>query len=152
LADAIIGNLGVPVHSDEAESYACPGARTNLKSDKHRMIQTPRVDGEVAGIDLFVESSQQPGDVATAITAVLPPHLALTLISNRGTQVWPTGSMFTDCVNQYRVRIEIRGGEQSRECDMHKVALAVSERIRVCSTEILMRYGGNPAYSLAQGQ
>jgi isocitrate dehydrogenase len=152
LADAIIGNLGVPAHNDEGRSDAVFASRTPSGSDKHRLIQTPRVEGEVVGIDLFVESDQQPAAVATAVSAVLPSHLTLTLISNRGTQVWPTGSTFTDCVNQYRVRIEIRGGEKSREYDMHKVALAVSERIRVCSTEILMRYGGNPAYSLAQGQ
>jgi isocitrate dehydrogenase len=152
LADAIIGNLGAPALGDEPRPDAGHANRTHVSTDKHRVIQSPRVVGEVAGIDLFVESDQQPGDVATAVSAVLPSHLSLTLISNRGTQVWPTGSMFTDCVNQYRVRVEVREGEQVREYDMHKVALAVSAGMRVCSTEILMRYGGNAAYSLAQGQ
>ena len=30
------------------------------------------------------------------------------MISNRGTQVWPTGSVFTECVDYYRVRFELK--------------------------------------------
>jgi len=152
LVDAIIGNLGVPAQGDEARSDTRRADTTTVMAEKHRVIQSPRVEGEVAGIDLFVESDEQPEHVANAVIAHLPTSVALTLISNRGTQVWPTGSMFTDCVNQYRLRVEVREGQKLREYDMHKVALAVAERMRVCSTEILMRYGGNPAYSLAQGQ
>lgn len=151
LTDAIIGNLEAPSHAleiQEGDSRAKP--RTSL--DRHRIIQTPSVKSEVAGIDLFVESDAQPGEIATKVGAILPPFCALTLISNRGTQVWPTGSMFTDCVNQYRVRVEIGKGHTACEYDMLAVALMVAEHIRVCSTEILMRFGGNSAYSLAQGQ
>jgi len=30
---------------------------------------------------------------------------------NRGTQVWPTGSIFTELVNEYRVRFEKKPGK-----------------------------------------
>jgi isocitrate dehydrogenase len=106
----------------------------------------------VAGIDIFVESGAQPGDIASAVQSVLPPWCRLTLISNRGTQVWPTGSLLTDCVNQHRLRIEISGEKPVNENDMLKVALLVGEKARVCSTEMLMRYDGAAAYSMAQGQ
>lgn len=152
LTDAIIANLAAVSHRPDATLGSPRAQRIGTPSDSHRIIQTPLVEGEVVGIDLFVESDQQPNDLAATVTTALPPHVALTLISNRGTQVWPTGSFFTDCVNQYRVRVEVRDQHKVCEYDMHKVALDVAERIRVCSTEILMRYGGTAAYSLAQGQ
>ncbi|MEN9846740.1 MAG: hypothetical protein RIS36_1887 [Pseudomonadota bacterium] len=152
LTDAIIAHLATISHKPDVPLDAIRAQRTGTPSGSHRIIQTPPVAGEVVGVDLFVESNQQPNDLALTVTDALPPHVALTLISNRGTQVWPTGSFFTDCVNQYRVRVEVREQHKVCEYDMHKVALDVAERIRVCSTEILMRYGGTAAYSLAQGQ
>lgn len=34
----------------------------------------------------------------------------LSLVSNRGTQVWPTGSVYTECVVYYPVRFELCEG------------------------------------------
>ncbi|MFO0415746.1 MAG: isocitrate dehydrogenase, partial [Pseudomonadota bacterium] len=68
------------------------------------------------------------------------------------TQVWPSGSLLTDCVNQYRVRVETSDGAATTNQEALALAVKVSEKIRVCSTEMLMRYNDIPAYSLAQGQ
>jgi hypothetical protein len=42
--------------------------------------------------------------------AAVDTPFRLTLISNRGTQVWPTGSVYTECVDYYRVRFELKDG------------------------------------------
>jgi isocitrate dehydrogenase len=69
----------------------------------------------------------------------------LTLISNRGTQVWPTGSVFTELVDYFRVRFELQGPA---------VALMdrVAEKFTVCSYELLRTFDGVRGYSMAQGQ
>lgn len=72
------------------------------------------------------------------------------MISNRGTQVWAEGSVFTDCVDHYRVRFEGSGPQPIPA--LLRLASAASERARLCSLEMLLTIGGRPAYSLAQGQ
>lgn len=149
---AIIANLGLkPSHSavsGQNGSYQPPAALPLM----NKMRETPARDAHVVGIDLFVESNQQPNIVADAIHPLLPSACKLTLISNRGTQVWPSGSVLTECVNQYRVRIEATEGASFTEQTLLGIALTVSEKVRVCSAEMLMKYNGVAGYSLAQGQ
>lgn len=149
---AIIAHLGstpksnVSVGTDGTYCQPAPHAAANS------IIESQRVPEKVVGIDLFVESNLQPSVLATAVQQLLSSRFKLTLVSNRGTQVWPTGSVLTDCVNQYRARIEIAPDTSSSVQELLGVAQHVAERIKVCSTEILMHYNGAPAYSLAQGQ
>ena len=74
------------------------------------------------------------------------------MISNRGTQVWPKGSVLTDCVNQYRLRIELKSGTSTELDAVLPIVASIHRVARVCSMESLLRLGGAPAYSLAQGQ
>ncbi|MBY0262844.1 MAG: NADP-dependent isocitrate dehydrogenase, partial [Phycisphaerales bacterium] len=79
----------------------------------------------------------------------------LTLISNRGTQVWPTGSVYTECVDYYRVRFELREGVLPGSIGQSRtVALMdkVAEKFVVCSYELLRTFDGIKGFSLAQGQ
>lgn len=49
----------------------------------------------------------------------------LTLISNRGTQVWPMGSVYTECADSCRVRFELREGASPGQFGQsHTVALS----------------------------
>lgn len=151
-AEAIIANLGnTPKYSAaHGKDSTARAERPHITSN--RLIESPRPSEAVAGVDLFVESTQQPNEVAKTIQGLLEPHQILTVISNRGTQVWPTGSLLTDCVNQYRVRVEINANTPATESEMLGVALRVAAHVRVCSTEMLMKYNDTAAYSLAQGQ
>lgn len=151
-AQAIIAHLGStprnhPLHGTDG-GYTPPATHAAVNT----ILESALVPEQVVGVDLFVESNHQPRDLASTIQGVLEDHQKLTLISNRGTQVWPSGSVLTDCVNQYRVRIEIGGDQGASERDMLTLALRVSEKVRVCSTEVLMNYRGAAAYTLAQGQ
>jgi isocitrate dehydrogenase len=79
----------------------------------------------------------------------------LTLISNRGTQVWPSGSVYTECVDYYRVRFELRDGVSPGAIGQSRaVALMdkIAEKFVVCSYELLRSFDGVRGYSLAQGQ
>ncbi len=115
-----------------------------------RMLVSPTPGAtSLRGVDVFLESPLTPDAVAHQLTG-LSDELRLTMISNRGTQVWPTGSTFTDCVNHYRVRFE---GDRAVSQQVLVTLLAqVAECFPLCSAEWLREVDGKPAYSLAQGQ
>ncbi|MFN7020725.1 MAG: isocitrate dehydrogenase, partial [Phycisphaerales bacterium] len=79
----------------------------------------------------------------------------LTLISNRGTQVWPTGSVYTECVDYYRVRFELKDPASAGTIGQARtVALLdkIAEKFTVCGYELLRLFDGVRGYSMAQGQ
>jgi isocitrate dehydrogenase len=73
-------------------------------------------------------------------------------ISNRGTQVWPTGSVFTNLINQFRCRFESIGEVPVTQTDILELYKMIITDYKVASTEVLNVWGGKKAYSLAQGQ
>ena len=73
-------------------------------------------------------------------------------ISNRGTQVWPTGSVYTNLVNQYNVRFESIDEIPLNQQDILGLYVSLSGDFRICSSELLLMLGDKRAYSLAQGQ
>ena len=76
----------------------------------------------------------------------------LITISNRGTQVWPKGSIFTNVVNQYRARFESEEDTPLTQTDISELYRLIMKDFKVCSLEILNMWAGKKAYSLAQGQ
>jgi isocitrate dehydrogenase len=117
------------------------------------VLQTQKTATErVVGIDLFVESDLPPDELAGRCLALVHAPYALTMISNRGTQVWPNGSRLTECVNQYRLRIELANSHQASQEGLLHVAIAIGGVARLCSTEMLLQLGERRAFSLAQGQ
>jgi isocitrate dehydrogenase len=110
----------------------------------------------VVGCDIYLDTPLSPVSVAEEMQRIAEDTpFKLTLISNRGTQVWPTGSVYTECVDYYRVRFELR--EEFRPGDIGQarcVALMdkIAEKFIVCSYELLRVFDGVKGYSLAQGQ
>jgi isocitrate dehydrogenase len=156
-AEVIISKLGSQpnynaVHGTDSDHSYNPTVRDRSFENQHRMLESPKATGKIVGVDLFVEINQQPSAVAAIVESLLEQPYRLTLISNRGTQVWPSGSLLTDCVNQYRLRIEAPSNSSPTDVDMLKVAVQLAKYMTVCSTELLMQYNGAPAYTLAQGQ
>jgi len=114
------------------------------------MRVTPAPESTVLrGVDVFLESGLSPKGVEAQLLE-LGAWLKLTLISNRGTQVTPVGSAYTDCVNHYRARFESEGPVSQHE--IVSQLGAVCERFRLCGAEWLREIDGARGYSLAQGQ
>jgi isocitrate dehydrogenase len=115
-----------------------------------RMHVSPAPEqSSLRGVDVFLESGLPPKQVEAQL-AELGGWLKLTMISNRGTQVSPVGSAYTDCVNHYRARFETTAPVSQHEI-VSQLA-AVSERFPLCGAEWLREINGAEAYSLAQGQ
>jgi isocitrate dehydrogenase len=106
----------------------------------------------IAGVDLFIESDERPLAIAKKCKRHGGVKFNLISISNRGTQVWPTGSVYTNLVNQYNVRFESIDDFPLTQQDVIGLYVSMSGNFKICSFELLNRWGDIKAYSLAQGQ
>ncbi|MHB8207916.1 NADP-dependent isocitrate dehydrogenase [Mucilaginibacter sp.] len=155
-ADAIIGNLG----KSPAKSPVIASEDTEVKSRvsqllKNKLTVTEGIKEEMVGVDIFVEAGNlQPNELAELAKKQLKynDNFDLVMISNRGTQVWPTGSIFTELVNEYRVRFEKKAGKDITQRELLHIAADFSQDAKICSVEFLMKFGGKIGYTLAQGQ
>ncbi|MBN8668965.1 MAG: NADP-dependent isocitrate dehydrogenase [Chitinophagales bacterium] len=153
-ADAIIGNLGKKPKVMPREVIAnMPGTPTPLKLDKNSMmVSKEKTPEHIVGVDLFIESDEQPEVIAAKCLRHAGVKFKLISISNRGTQVWPTGSLYTNLVNQYNARFESIDGEPLFQQDVIGLYVSMSGNFKICSFELLNQWDGKKAYSLAQGQ
>lgn len=151
-AGAIIDNLGKMPSQPVKEQQRSVEIQRNLPATNRMLIGRRERDRILNGADFFVESTLQPDEVAALFISVLDQRYTLTTISNRGTQVWPKGSRLTDLVNQYRVRVEKKEGVALTQQDLFGLAAGLSQKLYVCSVEMLLYLNGEAAYSKAQGQ
>jgi isocitrate dehydrogenase len=153
-ADAIIANFGKQPQLNGKELLEnMPATQTVFKLDKNPMLVSKEMEEEqIAGVDMFIESSEQPELIAKKCQRHAGVKFNLINVSNRGTQVWPTGSVFTNLVNQYNVRFESLDGSPLNQQDIIGLYVSLSGDFKICSLELLNTWGGKKAYSLAQGQ
>ena len=79
-------------------------------------------------------------------------RFACRLCAKAMSQVWPTGSVYTNLVNQYNARFESLDGEPLFQQDVIGLYVSLSGNFKICSLELLNSWGDKKAYSLAQGQ
>jgi isocitrate dehydrogenase len=150
-AETIAANLGKkpakPARKSSApdEAFQRPPA-----PNQRRMMETPIPSSKLVGADLFIGTHQDSNTLANTIQPLLPNGWKLVTMSNRGTQVWPTGSVYTECINQYRVRLESEIAIQQSE--IFEFCTRLAPLYTVCSVELLQYFGEERGYSLAQGQ
>ena len=157
---AIIKNLGnkpTTVAPTPVPEASTPALTRPPKPAGPQVIRTfKNLVRHVVGCDIYLDSPLSPLALAEEMQrACADTPFKLTLISNRGTQVWPTGSVYTECVDYYRVRFELKenvapGSFGQSRC----VALMdkIAESFTICSYELLRTFDGVKGYSLAQGQ
>lgn len=153
-AEAIINNFGQqPEHLPRPLLEDAPATPTIFKLDKNPMLTSDEEDyDKIIGADLFIESEEQPNFIAEKCLHHTLDLFKLITISNRGTQVWPKGSIFTNLVNQYRCRFESIGDQSVTQTDILELYKSMATDFKVCSTELLNMSGDKRMYSLAQGQ
>jgi len=109
------------------------------------------------GCDMYIDTLLTPLELAQRLERLAEGTLfKLTMISNRGTQVWPSGSPYTEIVDYYRVRFELRDPEKllGQIGQMPAVYLLekIAEKFIITDFQPLKYYDGKPGFSLAQGQ
>ncbi|KAI8812209.1 hypothetical protein BJ742DRAFT_793370 [Cladochytrium replicatum] len=155
-ADAVLDHIPPIARREVTELPPRAHALPEVVELKENIMQvTPgrnRANEFSGGFDIFVDSELLPGDLAQVLQKYATNGLKLTMISNRGTQVWPTGSVYTELVNHYRCRFELEEKGSKKESDLLQVVAEIGEAVRVCSLEMLLYLGDTPGFSKAQGQ
>ncbi|MEM9345471.1 MAG: NADP-dependent isocitrate dehydrogenase [Planctomycetota bacterium] len=126
-------------------------------------IETPApakpeaVNKEIIGVDVFLHwdrSDRDPNVLANYITAFVTPHFKLTMISNRGTKVWPHGAPETFCTDHWRCRFipteQNMPMTQAKLLDL--LRLLHEGKLNIIKTENLYNFDDKPGYSLGQGE
>ena len=153
-AQAVIDNFGKqPKHNPKPmlpNFYVTP---TNFKLTVHPMLVSDLNDQhKIVGVDFFIESEEQPQLIADKCLTHTSDLLKLVTITNRGTQVWPSGSIFTNLVNQYYCRFETVNDVALSQDNVIDLYRALAKDFKICSLEILNMWADKKGYSLAQGQ
>lgn len=153
-ANAVIANFGkMPQLGAKPTSPNKPITPTVFKLEKNPLIVSKEMQEEtIVGVDMFIESIEQPMEIAQKCLKHTLDIFKLITISNRGTQVWPKGSVFTNLVNQYFCRFESIGDVPLSQTDIIELYKRLSTDFKINSTELLNMWGDKKAYSLAQGQ
>ncbi|MFN8590383.1 MAG: NADP-dependent isocitrate dehydrogenase [Thermomicrobiales bacterium] len=113
---------------------------------------TPATRADV-GVDIFVEwdgDAESLGRSVEAIAAETP--LALKMISNRGTKVYPPTGAITACVDHWRCRFLGRNGAAPTSADILVLLDRLGQEHRWMHIERLQQFDGEAAYTAAQGE
>ncbi len=153
-AKIIIQNFGrQPQQGAKSFLSDKPVTETHFQLEKNSMMESAESSTEkIIGVDFFIESNEQPINIANKCLRHAGVKFKLINISNRGTQVWPTGSVYTNLVNQYNVRFESIDNIPLNQQDVLGLYVSLSGDFKICSSELLLLLGDKRAYSLAQGQ
>ena len=148
-ADAIIERIGARPEKLAAVSYGAASEAAKVPS----AVRPKPQKKEMVGIDVFVHWPHQDPDALGALMQKVdaPNTLALAMISNRGTKVWPDGMPETFKTDHWRCRYMFDGVGTHADISA-LVARLVDEGIDFIKTEHLYEFDGEPAYSLGQGQ
>jgi isocitrate dehydrogenase len=153
-AEAIIYNFGKkPNVNAKPVVPNKPGTPTPFKLQKNPMMVSNEPQNEdIMGVDMFLESDAQPDEIAKKCQRHAGVKFKLVNISNRGTQVWPTGSVYTNLVNLYNARFESLDDEPLNQQDVIGLYVSLSGNFKISSLELLNQWKDKKGYSLAQGQ
>jgi len=153
-AQAIIDNFGkLPKTNPRPQLNNFDFVPTNSKITANPMLEgSKKEERKIVGADIFIESNLQPNAIAEMAIKHETENLKLIIISNRGTQVWPTGSVYTNLVNQFRLRFETKEDNTVAQKDVINLYSSLSNDFSISSVETLNMWAGKKGYSLAQGQ
>lgn len=158
--DAIIKCLGKTPTTREATAVPDTSTPMHTRPERPRhntMMRTFETTRSVfVGCDIYLDTTVSPPELAERLQGIAASTpFKLTMMSNRGTQVWPTGSVYTEIVDYFRVRFELRDMHASAslgQSPIIKLLDKVAEKFFVTDFQPLKHYDGSPGYSLAQGQ
>lgn len=139
------------------------GRQSDYPSRTHRPLVLPEISREAArvepasrlkmGVDVFIETAEDVQVLAQGLEriAATTPY-RLSMISNRGTVVWPNTGGMTECIDHFRCRFIIDDRSKWSENSIFELLQSVSARYRWMHVEKLEEVDGVAGYSRAQGE
>jgi len=139
------------------------GKESCVPSRNHRAFELVRVttaDSDVhpgsrtkVGIDVFVESSDSPEQIAYTLTQVTKnTGFQLKMMSNRGIQVWPSRGVQPSVVDHFRCRFSVNDPAAWSDEMVLGLLAKVSPAYRWMHVEKLESHNGALGFTKAQGE
>lgn len=145
-AAAVAARMGQKPEKLKAAAYSAMG-QMSLKAPS----APPAAKRDLVGIDIYVEwPSKKNEELAALMQKANSNGLALEMISNRGTNVWPNGAPETFCTDAYRCRYMSKLTTQAELNEL--LGRVTGLGVEVAMTVNLRNYDGKKAFTLAQGQ
>ncbi len=158
-ADRVIYHLGeeperlqparFPVNAVRADDRA--GGRPSDGNETH----TAPARKHLVGVDVFLDWDESGRDAAilgVALEAACPPRFRLSMITNRGTKVYPNGLAETFCTDHWRCRF-VASGDNPEQRHLLELWHALTEAgFEIIKTEHLYRHGDEDGFSRGQGE
>jgi isocitrate dehydrogenase len=145
-ADAVIARAGQRPETLKPVSYARSGEAFKAPALKARPLQKK----DVVGADVFIEwTGGSPDDLGEAIAKLGDADIGLSMISNRGTLVWPEGHRETLCTDHWCLRFTAsRGKAVGSDAILALLARITKAGYDLIKLETLCNFDGNPGYAV----
>jgi len=153
-ADAVIERLGAAPQKLGSVSY---GKGKQIDTQPRLTDLSKTVKKELLGVDVFVDwddNGRCPERLADLLHAAAKPDMKLTMITNRGTKVWPQGMAETFCTDHWRCRF--MSADASQPVTHRRIAAMLTrmaeQGLDFIKTEHLCAFDGEPGFSRGQGE
>ncbi|HEU4470189.1 MAG TPA: NADP-dependent isocitrate dehydrogenase [Flavisolibacter sp.] len=146
-ADAVISRLGQKPTTLKPVDYSKSAAQFDIKV-------TPQSPAKklLTGVDVFLQAANtSPDALAARLLNTNTNELSLSMITNRGTKVWPNGFPETFCTDHWRCRFK-SGQDLNYQHVLNLMERIHSEGLEIIKTENLYLFDGEPGFTAAQGQ
>jgi isocitrate dehydrogenase len=152
-AAAVAARLGQKPQTLKAATYKS-SEETPPPAQASTRTQT-RAKKDLVGIDVFLDwTSGTANDLGDSISKLGGDGTRLSIISNRGVKVWPSGHAETLCTDHWRCRFlsDTKGRVLSHAQIISLLKRVADAGFDFIKTEHLYNFDGEPGYSLAQGE
>lgn len=148
-ADAVIERLGQKPQQLKPISYSNQSANFKITLKPQQEVVK-----KLVGVDVFICSKQRdPESLAQRLQVSNSDELKLSMITNRGTKVWPDGFPETFCTDHWRCRFKPNNASKINYADVLTLMKSIHETdLEIIKTENLYEFDGVAGYTAAQGQ
>jgi isocitrate dehydrogenase len=149
-ADAVVSRLGRRAAPSPPRG-ARPMRMPQVSADPDFVVPATR---RALGADVFVESALDAESLGRALEAMVEgTSMRLVMVSNRGTQLYPSSGARTDTVDHWRCRFMLRDAEDMLDNERLLGLLSkIGRRFVWMHVEKLNEFDGAAGFTKAQGQ
>ncbi len=147
--EEVLARLGQMPSTLKAVDYSKSNATFNVF-----VTPVPRAEKTLVGVDIFLHHSDKDANrLASMMTDIEKDGLKLSMITNRGTKVWPEGFPETFCTDHWRCRFknDMQSGV-SYETAIALMQMVHDKGLDIIKSENLYLMNGVPAFTAGQGQ
>lgn len=148
-ADAVITRLGQQPGQLKPVAYSSSIANFNIQ-----VAAKPKAKKELVGIDVFLQATDTNAEaIAKSVQQYTNGTLHLSMITNRGTKVWPNGFPETFCTDHWRCRFKATDNNILNFSHAIELQLKLhNANLDIIKTENLYHFDGEAGFTAAQGQ